>query len=115
MRSAALGDRFSLERASVWAEALRVQRTKGGPDDYDPDMQDLIREEVAKAPKAARKAFEKVALAGTISLTDAVTPSLHDRREGNGHGYAPLCKTTQNDLHVASRYLCAYLSGSMMP
>jgi integrase len=111
VRGAALGNRFSLEKASAWAEALRVQKAEGGPDEYDPDVQDLIRDEVAKAPKAMRKAFEKVALSGTISLTDAVTRYLHDRREGNGHGYAPLRKTTQNDLGVASRYLCTYLNG----
>lgn len=111
VHGATLGDRFSIERASAWAEALRVQRAEGGPDEYDPDVQDLIEEEVKKAPRAKRSAFKKVALSGTLSLTDAVTRYLHDRRPGNGNGYAPLRKTTENDLWVAVRYLCRFTNG----
>ena len=111
VRGAALGDRFSMEKASAWAEALRVQRSNGGPDDYEPDVQDLIEEEVRKAPKARRKVFKKVALSGTLSLGDSVTRYLHDRRPGNGNGYAPLRKTTENDLGVAVRYLCRFMEG----
>ncbi|WP_300055224.1 tyrosine-type recombinase/integrase [uncultured Roseobacter sp.] len=111
VKGTALGDRFSMEKASAWAEALRVQRADGGPDDYEPDVQDLIKEEVRKAPKARRKAFQKVALSGTLSLADAVTRYLHDRRPGNGNGYAPLRKTTENDLGVAVRYLCQFMEG----
>ena len=111
MKGAALGDRFSLEKASAWAEALRVQRAEGGPDEFEPDVQDLIEEEVRKAPRARRKAFHKVALSGTLSLADAVKRYLHDRRPGNGNGYAPLRKTTENDLGVAVRYLCHFLEG----
>ena len=36
---------------------------------------------------------------------------LHERREVNGDNYAPLGKTTQNDLRVAARYLWAYMNG----
>ncbi len=111
-RGASLGDRFGIERATAWAEALRVQRAQGGPDDYEPDVQDLIEDEVRKAPKEKRKAFKKVALSGTLSLEEAVTRYLHDRRPGNGNGYAPLRKTTENDLKVAVRYLCQFLQGA---
>ncbi|MEO1140312.1 MAG: tyrosine-type recombinase/integrase [Pseudomonadota bacterium] len=111
VKGTALGDRFSIEKASAWADALHVQRAEGGPDDYEPDVQDLIEEEVRKAPKAKRKAFQKVALSGTLSLADAVRRYLHDRRPGNGNGYAPLRKTTENDLGVAVRYLCQFLEG----
>ena len=55
---AALDSRFSLERA----EALRAQTAKGGPDDDEPDIYDLIADEVNAAPKAQRKAFKKGAL-----------------------------------------------------
>lgn len=111
-RGASLGDRFGIERATAWAEALRVQRAQGGPDDYEPDVQDLIEDEVRKAPKEKRKAFKKVALSGTLSLEEAVSRYLHDRRPGNGNGYAPLRKTTENDLKVAVRYLCQFLKGA---
>ncbi len=100
IRGAELGDRFSLDRASAWAEALQVQRAKGGPDEHEPDVLDLIEAEANRAPSAKRKTFEKVALSNTLSITDAVYRYLHDRREGNGHDYAPLRKTTQNDLWV---------------
>ncbi len=35
---ASFDSRFSLERAEGWAEALRTQKAKGGPDDYEPDI-----------------------------------------------------------------------------
>ena len=38
-----LGDRFSLERATAWAETLSVQKSEGGPDDHEPDVVDLIK------------------------------------------------------------------------
>lgn len=111
-RGASLGDRFGIERATAWAEALRVQRAAGGPDDYEPDVQDLIEEEARKAPKHKRQAFKKVALSGTLSLAEAVIRYLHDRRPRNGNGYAPLRKTTENDLRVAVRYLCQFMEGA---
>lgn len=58
---ATLDSRFSLERA----EALKAQNAKGGPNGYEPDIHDLIEDEVSKAPKVQRKAFKKVALSGT--------------------------------------------------
>lgn len=103
-----LSGRFSPERAELWAEARRVQDAAGGSDEYEPDIRDLIYDEAERAPPAQRKAFQKVALSGTLSIANAVTRYLHDRREGNGHGYASLAKTTMNDLRVATRYLCAY-------
>ena len=106
---ASLDSRFSLERAEGWAEALRAQNAKGGPDDYQPNIYDLIEDEVSAAPKAQPKAFKKVALSGTISLADAVERYLHDRREGNGSGYAPLKDTTKNDLRKALWYLCQFM------
>lgn len=105
-----LDSRFSLERAEGWAEALRAQNAKGGPDVYEPDVHDLIEDEVSKAPKVQRKAFKKVALSGTLSLSDAVNRYLHDRRDGNGSGYAPLKVTTQNDLRKALWYLCQFMN-----
>ena len=74
-------------------------------------MQDLIDDEMRKASRAKRKAFEKVALSATFSFADAVNRYLHDRRPGNGSGYAPLSKTTENDLKVAVRNLCGFLQG----
>lgn len=41
---ASLGSRFSLERAEGWAEALQAQNAKGGPDDREPDVCDLIKD-----------------------------------------------------------------------
>jgi integrase len=109
----ALGDRFSLERASGWAEALRAQEAEGfDPKGCDVDVRGLIYDEIKKAPKPKRKAFKRVALAGTISFNEAVERYLHDRREGNGYGYAALKKTTQNDLRVAARYFCEYMDGN---
>lgn len=105
---ASLDSRFSLERAEGWAEALRAQNANGGPDEYEPDIYDLIDDEVSKAPKTQRKVFKKVALSGTISLADAVERYLHDRREGNGSGYASLKDTTKNDLRKALWYLCQF-------
>jgi hypothetical protein len=32
-----LDRRFSLERAEGWAEALKAQTARGGPNDYEPD------------------------------------------------------------------------------
>ena len=61
VKSAALGDRVSMGKTSAWAEALCVQKAEGGPDDYEPDVQGLI-EEVRKAPKERRRAFQEVAL-----------------------------------------------------
>ena len=72
----------------------------------------MIAQDVAntsEAPVAQRKAFKKVALSGTISLSDAVERYLHDRREGNGSGYAPLKDTTKNDLRKALWYLCQFM------
>ncbi|WP_433989100.1 tyrosine-type recombinase/integrase [Sulfitobacter sp. TBRI5] len=106
---AGLSGRFNLERAEGWAEALRVQKAKGGPDDYQPDVYDLIEDEVRRAPKARRKAFQKVALSGTLSMADAVTRYLHDRRPNNGFGYATLAPTTQKDMRVAVKYLCEFM------
>lgn len=111
-RGASLGDRFGIERATAWAEALRVQRAEGGPDDYEPDVQDLIENEIEKAPQGKQRTFKKVALSGTLSLHDAVTRYLHDRRPGNGNGYAPLRKTAENDLRVAVRYLCQFMEAA---
>ena len=106
---ASLDSRFSLERAEGWAEALRAQNAKGGPDNYEHDVYDLIEDEVSAAPKAQRKAFKKVALSGAISLADAVERYLHDRREGNGSGYASIKDTTKNDLRKALWYLCQFM------
>lgn len=109
----ALGDRFSIERASGWAEALRVQDAEGfDPDGCDVDVLGLIYDEIKKAPETKRKTFRRVALAGTISFNEALERYLHDRRKGNGYGYAALKKTTQNDLRVASRYFCEYMGGN---
>ena len=108
---ASLDRRFSLEMAEGWAEALRTQNAKGGPDDYEPDVYDLIKDKVSEAPKAQRKAFKKVAPSGTISLADAVERYLHDRREGNGSGYASLKDTTKNDLRKVLWYLCQFMGG----
>ena len=95
--------------SAISPQALRAQTVKGGPDDYEPDVYDLIEDEVSKASKAQRKTFKKVALSGTISLADAVERYLHDRREGNGSGYAPLKDTTKNDLRKALWYLCQFM------
>lgn len=66
----ALGDRFSLDRASGWAEALRVQNAEGfDPNGSDVDIRGLIEDEIEKAPETKRKTFERVALAGTICFT----------------------------------------------
>lgn len=109
----ALGGRFSLERASGWAEALRVQNAEGfDPDGSDVDIRSLIEDEIEKAPETKRETFKKVALAGTISFNEAVERYLHDRREGNGYAYAPLKRTTQNDLRVAASYFCQYMEGN---
>ncbi|RED12885.1 tyrosine-type recombinase/integrase [Pontivivens insulae] len=107
----AIRDRFSVERAAAWAEALRNQRAQGGPERYEPDVQDLIEEEARNAPAERRGTFQRVALSGTPSIADAVARYLHDRRPGNGNGYAPLKKTTANDLKVSVRYLCAFMKG----
>jgi len=55
----ALGDRFSLERASAWAEALSVQRAEGGPDDHEPDVMDLIEEEARKTRKPSKRLWRR--------------------------------------------------------
>lgn len=47
---ASLDRKFSLERAEGWAEALRAQNAKGGPDNYEPDVYDLIEDEVSAVP-----------------------------------------------------------------
>lgn len=104
-----LSGRFSLYRAEAWAEALRVQTRDGGPAPYQPDVRELIYDEIDRAPRVQRKAFTKLALSGTLSIADAVDRYLHDRREGNGLGYETLKTTTISDVWVAVRYLAKFM------
>lgn len=113
-----LSGRFGLERAEAWAEALRVQQTSGGPDEHEPSIISLIEDEVERAeamPKSKRpapaklKAFAATATSRALSLDKAVTRYLHDRRPGNGNGYAPMAEGTQRDLKVAVRYLVKFM------
>lgn len=114
----ALSGRFGLERAEVWAEALRVEKAKGGPDEHAPSIMSLIEDEVERAealPKSKRpapaklKAFAATATSRSLSLNKAVTRYLHDRRPGNGNGYAPMAAGTERDLKVAVRYLAKFM------
>ena len=64
----------------------------------------LIEDEVERAeamPKAKRpapaklKAFTSTATSRSLSLDKAVTRYRHDRRPGNGNGYAPMAAGIQ--------------------
>jgi len=95
-------DRYSPEKAELWNEALRTE-------DAPVSIRDLIYEEVQKAPKEHRKAFSKVALATTPTLTQAVPAYLKAREEGNGYGYAPLAASTVADINSAIAHLSRFL------
>lgn len=93
--------RFSLERAEMWAEALQTERDQ-------TFVRDLIYEEAERAPKGERKAFLKVATATTLPLSTAIEKYLEARAPDNPYGNKPLSKTTANEVVTAVNYLCAF-------
>lgn len=93
--------RFSLEKAEMWAEALRTERD-------GTLIRDLIYEEVERAPKGERKAFAKVATATTLPLKAAVERYLEERAPDNPYGHKPLGKTSANEVITAVKHLCAF-------
>ncbi len=95
-------DRYSPEKAELWNEALRTEEDT-------VFIRDLIYEEVQKTPREHRKAFSKVALATTPTLTQAVPAYLKAREEGNGYGYAPLAASTVADINSAIAHLSRFL------
>ncbi|MBO9452284.1 tyrosine-type recombinase/integrase [Tropicibacter sp. R16_0] len=100
-------ERFSQERAELWAEALQSGGAAGG---HSPAfVRDLIYDEIKAAPERRREGFRKVALSNTLALPVAVERYLSDRAPGNGFGYAPLKQTSINDLHTAIRYLADHI------
>jgi len=94
--------RFSLERAELWADALRIE-------DDSTFVRDLIYEEADKAPETERKAFLKVATAKTLPLSKALEQYLEARASDNPHGNKPLSKTSSNEVTTAVNYLCKFL------
>ncbi|NOD90123.1 tyrosine-type recombinase/integrase [Ruegeria sp. HKCCD4315] len=93
--------RFSLERAETWAEALRTERDQ-------TLVRDLIYEEAEMAPEGERKAFLKVATATTLPLSRALEQYLEARAPDNPYGNKPLGKTSANEVVTAVNYLCAF-------
>ena len=94
--------RFSLEKAELWAEALRAQHHD------DLLVRDLIYEEAESAPSDERKAFLKVATATTLPLSKATEQYLAARASDNPYGNKPLSKTSANEVITAVNYLCAF-------
>ncbi|MCK8484320.1 tyrosine-type recombinase/integrase [Aliiroseovarius sp. S2029] len=93
--------RFSLEKAETWADALRTER--------DPTLiRDLIYDEAERAPVDERQAFLKVATATTLPLSKAVEQYLGARAPDNPYGIKPLGRTSANEVVTAVNYLCAF-------
>lgn len=93
--------RFSLERAELWAEALRE-------DQEDDLVRHLIYDEAERAPDADRRAFFKVATATTLPLSRSVQLYLEERAPDNAYGNKPLGRTSANEVVTAVNYLCAF-------
>lgn len=95
-------NRFSLEKAELWADALRA--------DSDATLvRDLIYDEAERAPESDRRAFLKVATATTLPLSKAREQYLEAREPGNPYGNKPLSKTSANEVVTAVNYLCAFM------
>ena len=93
--------RFSLERAEMWADALRTESDQ-------TLVRDLIYNEAERAPEKDRKAFLKVAMANTLPLSKAMQQYLEARAPSNPYGNKPIGKTSANEVTTAVNYLCAF-------
>lgn len=96
-------NRFSLEKAELWADALRADR------DDNLLVRDLIYDEAESAPEGERRAFVKVATATTLPLSKATEQYLQARAPDNPYGNKPLRKTSANEVITAINYLCAFM------
>ncbi|EDQ06529.1 Tyrosine recombinase XerC [Sulfitobacter indolifex] len=94
--------KFSLEKAELWADALRADRDA-------TFVRDLIYDEAERAPESDRRAFLKVATATTLPLSKAKEQYLEARAPGNSYGNKPLGKTSANEVVTAVNYLCAFM------
>lgn len=119
-------ERFSLERAEMWAEAMNAkpnvtipaqnergfqsseEETLDGLEVESVFIRDLIYDEAERAPKSERKAFLKVATATTMPLSKAVDQYLEARAPGNPYGNKSLGPSSAEETRTAVNYLCAF-------
>lgn len=96
-------DRYSPERAELWAQAIREEHEDGTL------VRDLIYDEAERAPQREREAFLKIATAKTLPLSQAAAQYLEARAPDNPYGNKPLTKTSANEVNTAVNYLCAFM------
>jgi len=102
---------LTVDRALAWAEAIAEQDARGGPEDHEPDLRDLVQEEASRnrnAPSETRERFLKVAAKG-VPLDRILGDYLAARSPGNIGGLKPLATTTTHDLRTALKHLSAHL------
>ncbi|MEL6596295.1 MAG: tyrosine-type recombinase/integrase [Pseudomonadota bacterium] len=95
-------ERFSVEKAEMWAQALKEENDK-------TLVRDLIYEETEKAPDDQQGAFLRVATATTLPLSKALEQYLEARAPDNPYGNKPLGASSRSETTTAVNYLCLFM------
>lgn len=101
---------LSVDRAILWAEAIREQDTRD-PEDHTPDLRDLAQQEASRprsVPASVRKRFLSVASGRGLPLSRVLDAYLAARSPDNLAGFKPLALTTRNDTRTAFKHLSGF-------